>query len=66
MVRVGGGWETLPRFLDTLARPDPRLVTDHAKYTEVWKKHRETPVEYKASDGTPINLHTTRADMKLF
>lgn len=36
MVRVGGGWETLPRFLDTLVRPDPRMVADHNKYIG-WK-----------------------------
>ena len=43
MVRVGGGWETLPRFLETLVRTDPRLIADKEKYTSelcLWRLPR--------------------------
>ncbi|EDQ90370.1 uncharacterized protein MONBRDRAFT_32092 [Monosiga brevicollis MX1] len=71
MVRVGGGWETLKRFLETRFETDPKLKTDKARTEELWAEHlaaaeKGEPIEYQASDLSSINLFTTRPDYRSF
>eukprot|EP01147_Barroeca_monosierra_P009165 gene9166-1457_t len=62
LVRVGGGWQTLSKYLDTHFPADPKMKADKERFEELWKEDSANPQECNAHDGTTLPLHTTRKE----
>eukprot|EP00045_Choanoeca_perplexa_P013807 m.158188 g.158188 ORF g.158188 m.158188 type:complete len:1377 (+) comp16461_c0_seq1:123-4253(+) len=71
MVRVGGGWEELYRYLDSRFDQDPRMEADKERYEDMWSQHKTAsekgnPYDYEATNGQKIELHTTRSNLHTY
>eukprot|EP00049_Salpingoeca_infusionum_P013382 m.250053 g.250053 ORF g.250053 m.250053 type:complete len:470 (-) comp15432_c1_seq12:400-1809(-) len=66
MVRVGGGWETLPRYLESRFKADEKMEEAEANYEVMRTDYRQGPSEIRAVNGDLMNFLTTRADLELY
>ncbi|EGD74238.1 hypothetical protein PTSG_06248 [Salpingoeca rosetta] len=63
LVRVGGGWQSLRKYLETHFPTDPRVKAEKQRLEPIWDKNREAPKKYDSADGHKMNFQTTRNDM---